>query len=70
MGPSMNTDFMSSHVLLKEKLRALDSAGANDKEGRLQLLLVQELEQRSMTQNGISDMNPYDPLIDIRSYRN
>lgn len=41
----MNTDFMASHVFLKEDLRTLDNTRSNDEESSLEVLLCQVVEQ-------------------------
>jgi hypothetical protein len=45
MRPSVNADFVSRHVFFTEDVWSRNDTGANDEEGRGNVLLVQELEE-------------------------
>ena len=45
VGPGMNGDFVTGHVLRNEDIGVRDDAGPNDEERRREVLVVQVLQQ-------------------------
>lgn len=45
VGPRVHTDLMASHVFLDQHLRAFNDAGADDEEGRQDILRLEVIEE-------------------------
>ena len=44
MGPSMDADFMSGHVLINKHVRAINDTGPNNKESRIDFYVFEFLQ--------------------------